>query len=121
MGSEAILLVEDEPSVRDLVRHVLAGHGYRVTMAASGEEALALAHPGTLAIDLLLTDAVMPGTSGPALAASLRQRYPALRVMLRSGFSEHPMLDAGPSDMRLLLKPFRPDELVRVVREHLDS
>jgi two-component system cell cycle sensor histidine kinase/response regulator CckA len=121
MGSEAILLVEDEPSVRDLVRHVLAGHGYRVTMAASGEEALALAHPGTLAIDLLLTDAVMPGTSGPALAASLRQRYPALRVMLMSGFSEHPMLDAGPSDMRLLLKPFRPDELVRVVREHLDG
>jgi len=62
----------------------------------------------------------MPGISGPSLAVTLIERYPALKVLVVSGFSEHPLLTSS-STFRVLSKPFRPDDLLRAVREQLDA
>jgi CheY-like chemotaxis protein len=120
-GTERILLVEDESAVRELVRRVLQRRGYQVVAASSGEEALDIASNGDFTADLLLTDAVMPGISGPTLAMTLTKRHPRLRVLIMSGFTEHPMLADGAERFRLLSKPFRPDDLLRTVREQLDA
>ncbi len=120
-GSQCILLVEDEPAVRELVHRILDRHGYRVIAAASGGEAVALATAQALAVDLLLTDAVMPGMSGPTLAMTMIDRYPALKVLVISGFTDHPLLTSTATRFRLLAKPFRPDDLLRAVREQLDG
>jgi PAS domain S-box-containing protein len=120
-GCERILLVEDEKSVRELVHRVLDRQGYRVTAAASGEEALQIIDSEQVTIDLLLTDAVMPGISGPTLAMTLLNRNPSLRVLVISGFSDHPLLTSGTTRFRVLSKPFRPDDLLRAVREQLDG
>jgi PAS domain S-box-containing protein len=120
-GCENILLVEDEASVRDLVQRVLDRHGYRVTAAGSGEEALQMVDSHDVTVDLLLTDAVMPGMSGPTLAITLLNRNPKLKVLVISGFSDHPLLTSGTTRFRVLSKPFRPDDLLRAVREQLDG
>jgi two-component system cell cycle sensor histidine kinase/response regulator CckA len=120
-GTETIPLVEDELSVRELVQRVLSRQGYHVLAAASGEEALLLTAAAERPIDLLLTDAVMPGISGPSLAVTLIDRYPALKVLVISGFSEHPLLTSSTTRFRVLSKPLRPDDLLRAVREQLDA
>jgi PAS domain S-box-containing protein len=117
-----ILLVEDEASLRDIAKELLEASGYTVVAAASGAEALALAeHRPTGAIQLLLTDVVMPGMSGPALAQSIRARWPAVNVLYMSGYShdavqKHGLLEAG---TRILAKPFSLNTLVRSVEEAL--
>jgi CheY-like chemotaxis protein len=100
---------------------VLDRQGYRVTAAASGEEALQIIDSEQVTIDLLLTDAVMPGISGPTLAMTLLNRNPRLRVLVISGFSDHPLLTSGTTRFRVLSKPFRPDDLLRAMREQLDG
>jgi two-component system, cell cycle sensor histidine kinase and response regulator CckA len=107
--------------VREIVHRILDRHGYRVIVAASGDEAVALATAQPLAVDLLLTDAVMPGMSGPTLAMTMIGRYPALKVLVISGFTDHPLLTSTTTRFRLLAKPFRPDDLLRAVREQLDG
>jgi DNA-binding NtrC family response regulator len=82
---------------------------------------LLLATAETPAVDLLLTDAVMPGMSGPTLAMTMIERYPALKVLVISGFTDHPLLTSTTTRFRLLAKPFRPDDLLRAVREQLDG
>jgi CheY-like chemotaxis protein len=122
-GSETILLVEDEDAVRDLTRRCLEARGYRVIEASSAEDAekeLAT-HPTRL--DLLLTDVVMPGASGPELARRLQGERPDLNVLFVSGYTDdsmaaHRVLDPGAS---FLQKPFTPDTLARKVREVLDA
>jgi DNA-binding response OmpR family regulator len=122
-GRETILVVEDEAPVRHLAVRVLRGAGYRVLAAEGADEAdrLADAHDG--ALDLLLTDVVMPGRSGPALADGLTARRAGLRVLFMSGYTdgqlqEHGVLLPG---VTLLAKPFTPDQLVRRVRTALDG
>ena len=122
-GTETVLLVEDEPSIRVVAARVLAGRGYTVLTAANGEDALrvARAHPGT--VDLLLTDVVMPGMSGSTLARQLLAERPGLRVLYMSGYTDadivhHGVLDAG---TMFLEKPFTPQVLARHVRDALDT
>jgi CheY-like chemotaxis protein len=122
-GHETILVVEDEQEVRTTVEQFLAQLGYQVLQAAQPEAALALAARQAGAIDLLLTDVVMPGMSGRELAHRLRPTRPALRVLYMSGYTanviaHHGVLDA---DIAFLPKPFTRDELARKVREVLDA
>ena len=120
-GTVTVLVVEDEPSVRELVRAALARTGYRVLAARDGDEALtrAAAHAGR--IDLLLTDVVMPGLNGRELALRFRQARPDGRVLFMSGYAADVVSDQGAlaGDAELLLKPFTPVELEARVRAAL--
>ena len=122
-GSETILLVEDEPAVRNVAIRVLMNQGYLVLAASNGEEALALAERVGGAIDLVLTDVVMPDLAGPELVARLVERWPGMRALYMSGYAEgdksrHRLRDPKTS---LLQKPFSADNLVHMVREVLDE
>ncbi len=120
---ETVLVVEDEEGVRELVRRVLVGYGYRVLDARHGRDALLEAdhYPGR--IDLLVTDVVMPEMSGPALAAELRERRPELRVLYMSGYTTEEIVRRGDGGAvtTLLQKPFAGEELARLVRTSLDD
>ena len=122
-GSETVLLVEDEEIVRDLGVRILAGLGYRVMHAGTGDEAIALAMEHGERIDLLLTDVVMPGMSGRELANRLTRIHPETRVLFTSGYTDnaivhHGVLDEGVS---FIGKPYTPSALARKVREVLDK
>jgi two-component system, cell cycle sensor histidine kinase and response regulator CckA len=121
-GTETILLVEDNDAVRELARRTLAPRGYTVVEAASAEEALEVIGKGPEP-DLLLTDIVMPGLSGPNLAARLLQERPALRVMYMSGYSGDDAAAHGPVwlGVPLVQKPFTPQQLAERVRTVLDG
>jgi signal transduction histidine kinase len=122
-GREAILVVEDEATVRHLVLRYLESLGYRVLVAMNGHEALRLAEVHAGKIDLVLSDVVMPVMGGPELAERLRAREPGLPILYMSGFTEEIPGggDGHPSAGPLLLKPFTLDTLARTVRQALDS
>jgi len=122
-GSETILLVEDQPEVRNLIRRVLEARGYHVLVAASGHDALRLTvhHVGT--IDLLVTDVMMPGMSGREVALLLAPAHPRMRALYLSGYTQESimrdaMLEPG---IAFLQKPFTADALAAKVREVLES
>ncbi len=121
-GSETILLVEDEASLRELVRECLEASGYRVLEASHGTAALEVGerHPGR--IDLLMTDVVMPGMSGRELAEHVRVPRPEIRTLYMSGYTDDAVVLHGvlAEDMALLQKPFTAAELARRVRDVLD-
>jgi signal transduction histidine kinase len=116
-GSETILLVEDEEPVRRLLRRSLERHGYAVIAAASPLEAIRESRRRRGAIDLLVTDAVLPRLSGRDLAARLERDRPGLPALLISG---RPGEAGRPGGAALLRKPFAPREFLRRVREELD-
>ena len=118
-GSGTVLVVEDEEAVRVLAKRVLAARGYQVLDARSASEALALTDEGRRRIDLLVTDVVMPGMGGPALAERLVAAQPGLRVLYISGYAEEAIRRQGslPAGGALLEKPFTADQLARRVRE----
>ena len=122
-GSETIVLVEDEDSLRRIARTVLETRGYNVLVASSGAEALQVfaSHAGP--IDLLVTDAVMPGMSGRSLSHRVRAAYPGTRVLLMSGYSQDAVALQGELEpgTAFLQKPFVPNMLARKVREALDA
>ncbi len=122
-ADETVLVVEDEEAVRALARRVLMARGYRVLTAAGAEEALALVGDGREKIDLLVTDVVMPGMGGPALAERLVDSRPDLRVLYISGYAEEAIQRHGtlPAGGALLEKPFTADELTIRVREVLSA
>ncbi len=122
-GSETILLVEDEPAVRNVAIRVLMNQGYFVLAAANGEEALALAEKVGGGINLVLTDVVMPDLGGPELVERLLERWPGMRAAYMSGYAEGDKLRRGMQDsnISLLQKPFSADSLVLMVREVLDQ
>jgi nitrogen-specific signal transduction histidine kinase/CheY-like chemotaxis protein len=122
-GTETILLVEDEPQVRDLARRVLERVGYTVLAAADGETATAIADRQGGHIHLLVTDMVLPHLSGRELAARLSIHRPAIKVLYISGTSDASiaklrLLEPG---MAFLEKPFSLDRLLRTVRQTLDD
>jgi len=117
-GSGTVLVVEDEEMVRTLLRKTLGKCGYRVLEAAGGAEALAIAAAYPDAIDLLLSDLVMPGMSGRELHARILPLRPDIRALFVSGYSADAVADPGPAS-RFLAKPFTPSDLVRRVREAL--
>ena len=113
-----ILLVEDEETVRRIAARCLERAGYRVLAVGDGEDALRLA-AATPRIDLLLTDVVMPGMSGPRLADHLRAARPELPVLFMSGFSRDLPESLAPPPGALLQKPFSPETLAARVAETL--
>ena len=123
VGDETILVVEDDELVRDHVVAQLQSLGYHTLAAPNGAAALALVDEGAK-FDLLFTDVVMPGgMSGRQLADELRRRWPSLKVLYTSGYTEnaivhHGRLDAG---VALLNKPYRKADLARMVREVLSA
>jgi two-component system, cell cycle sensor histidine kinase and response regulator CckA len=118
--AESILLVEDEPLVRQTTARILRGLGYQVTEAGTAHEALRLAAARATPVDLLLTDVIMPGVSGPDLAARLSAQAPS-RVLFMSGHADVPLAEAELlARSPFLAKPFSPLELARKVREALD-
>jgi two-component system, cell cycle sensor histidine kinase and response regulator CckA len=121
-GSRTVLVAEDEPGVRSPVRRILAAHGYRVLEAEDGAAALRIAEGHEGAIDLLLTDVVMPGMNGGELAHRMRSVRTGIRVVFMSGYSSeavatHGVLSPGAA---FLQKPFTIEELVDRLRDALD-
>jgi PAS domain S-box-containing protein len=114
-----ILVVEDEPAVRRLVRSVLEADGYRVREAANGREALAHIDGNSERIDLILTDVVMPEINGPELVARLNALGHTTRVLFMSGYADGKLLTRGLSDrtVKVLRKPFTSEQLTTRVAE----
>jgi CheY-like chemotaxis protein len=115
-------VVEDERVVRALMVRSLTGLGYQCVEAGNAEEAL-LVLQQQRHIDLVITDVVMPGTSGGDLGLILAERYPTLPVLYTSGFADNDVIRRGLLDAGrpFLQKPFAPRELARKVREVLES
>jgi CheY-like chemotaxis protein len=122
-GSEHVLLVEDDPSVRRLEGAILRSRGYVVIEAASGEEAVELLMSQTTPIHIMLSDVVMPGMGGRDLAERVTSLRPGTKVLLMSGYTDDPLLQVQIRDriVAFLQKPYSPDALARKVREVLDS
>ena len=122
-GSETILVTEDEDAVRTLVQRLLVRLGYRVLVAVDGAEALRVLaeHDGDIA--LLLTDVIMPGMSGPALAAEARLCRPGLRTLFMSGYTDNEIVRGGElgENAVLLAKPFTAEHLALAVRAALQG
>ena len=120
-GHETLLVAEDEPSVRNLVAAALRHDGYRLLLASSAEEALTVADAHDGPIDLLLTDAMMPGKSGVELANLMTARRPGIPVIIMSGYTEETLSVPGMKEpITLLHKPFTPRELRRRIRDVFD-
>ena len=123
-GTETLLVVEDEPSVRHLARGVLESQGYEVLSASNGQDALHVAreHKGS-PIRLVVTDVIMPLMGGKVMAEWLKTTYPDLKILFTSGYTDdaiahHGVLEAG---VEFLPKPYTPATLARKVRELLDE
>jgi two-component system, cell cycle sensor histidine kinase and response regulator CckA len=122
-GSETVLLVEDEDSVREPVRQVLQRIGYTVLEAREGDEALKICNQHDGEISLLVTDVVMPRMGGRDLAEHLVPMHPKMKVLYLSGYTDDAVLRHGVTEAAtpFLQKPFTPEALARKVREVLDS
>ncbi|MBS1840158.1 MAG: response regulator [Acidobacteria bacterium] len=118
---ETILLVEDEPDLRELIENVLTAHGYSVISLPSPLQAELLVKNHKGALDLLLTDVIMPGMRGPQLAEHLLKLRPAMKVLFMSGYTSNSITDLGSLEDRahFLEKPFVPTTLLLKVKETL--
>jgi CheY-like chemotaxis protein len=121
-GSETVLLVEDEESIRNLVSELLGKNGYKVLAAKNGNEALETGRRHSGPVHLLLTDVMMAGMSGPELAKQLSAFRPEARVLYMSGYADRSFSQHSTdlSDTLFLQKPFTRDGLMRKVRQCLD-
>ena len=122
-GTEHILLVEDDASVRRLSKELLTRLGYSVTEAASGRAGLALGSDDTRHFDLALCDVILGDMSGPAVAEALSALRPSIRVLYMSGYTDEAIVRTGVLDegKPFLQKPFTPMQLARKIREVLDE
>jgi DNA-binding NtrC family response regulator len=122
-GSETILLVEDEESLREVTCAYLTNKGYSVITASESESAYAAAGGSAHPIDLLLTDVILPGTSGVHLAQHLSKDRPQMRVLYVSGYTADTIVHHGGHDQNFafLTKPFSLPTLARKIRSILDS
>lgn len=119
-GSECILVVEDDPAVRRIAQRALQELGYKVHSAGGGAEALGLA-PAIPDLQLVVTDVVMPGMSGPQLASQLRETIPGIEVLFTSGYTQDDLVRQGlrREEVSFLEKPFSPEKLGHAVRATL--
>ncbi|MFY9947837.1 MAG: response regulator [Candidatus Sulfotelmatobacter sp.] len=122
VGSETVLLVEDESLVRRAIQEALQSAGYRVITAENAARALDAYHECSVPVDLLLSDVVMPEISGHALAQSLFALCPHIRIMLISGYMEElSPRELSPFRKEYLAKPFSISTLLKRIRETLDG
>jgi two-component system, cell cycle sensor histidine kinase and response regulator CckA len=122
-GTETILIAEDEPDLRELARIFLEGYGYKVLAAGSAKQAIQTAAIFAGPIDLLLTDVIMPGMSGPQLAEQILSKRPQTRIVYMTGYTDdmvvqHKVLEPG---VKVLQKPFGKADLALKVRSTLDE
>jgi two-component system cell cycle sensor histidine kinase/response regulator CckA len=122
-GTETLLLVEDEAAVRGSARRLLERHGYTVIEARHGADALRIIEAGDQAVDLVITDVVMPEMGGRELVERLRTRHPGVKVLFMSGYSERTVASDGvmPPGTGFVEKPFTIEQLTRRTRELLDG
>lgn len=122
-GSETVLLVEDEDSVRELARRILEMYGYVVLEAAGGDDTRRICEGHEGRINLMLTDVVMPGANGRELAQMVAPLQPEMKVLYMSGYTDDAIVQHGAlsADTPFLQKPFTPATLARKVREVLDK
>jgi two-component system cell cycle sensor histidine kinase/response regulator CckA len=122
-GSETILVAEDEEAVRHLARRILEAGGYTVLAAAHPAQALEIAGAHSGSIDLLVTDVIMPGMSGPRLSERLSALRPGIKVLFISGYADAEIAERGVlhAETALLQKPFTPEALLRRVRDVLEA
>jgi PAS domain S-box-containing protein len=122
-GTETILLVEDDEAVRELTETVLSSYGYKLLVAQDAEHAQRLSEIPGIDIQLVLTDVVMPLLSGRELVLRLTRKYPHLRVLYMSGYTDNVIASGGVLEpgLAFLQKPFTPAVLARKVREVLDA
>jgi CheY-like chemotaxis protein len=122
-GRETILLVDDEPALRELGQELLQDHGYRVFLAPSGELALQMVEANPYRYDLVLLDVIMPGMGGERCLEELLKRVPELKVILVSGFSAsgsaREFMERGAKGF--VFKPYRLAQLLRAIRAALDG
>jgi two-component system cell cycle sensor histidine kinase/response regulator CckA len=123
-GTETILLVEDDPALREMAATLLRRLGYTVSATADGLEALNLKHqPGAGHMDLLFTDVVLPHMGGKELADRVQSLYPRTKILFTSAYTENAIVHQGVLNkgVAILQKPFTPGELARKVRDILDQ
>ena len=122
-GSENVLLVEDDKTLRNLAVKVLKQYGYSVIEAQHGEQALSICDQHEGPIHLMITDVVMPGMSGRELAGRLQSLRPEIKVLYMSGYTDNVIVHHGvlAPGVNFIEKPFSPGGLVRKVREVLDG
>jgi NO-binding membrane sensor protein with MHYT domain/nitrogen-specific signal transduction histidine kinase len=120
-GTETVLLVEDDAVVRQLAERSLQMRGYRLLVAGHADDAVRISRQHVGPIHLILTDVVLPGTSGPKLAARIAEQRPEIRVLYMSGFTENAIVHHGvlDADTEFIQKPFTPAALAAKVREVL--
>jgi len=120
---ETVLIVEDEMAILNLVKRILTGLDYRILDASTPDQALELAKAHAGQLHLLITDVVMPGMNGHALARQLRARHPGLKVLFMSGYTADAIAHRGVLDsgVHFIQKPFSRNDLAAKVRETLDS
>jgi len=120
-GNETILIAEDEESVRRPVIQLLEGAGYKTLAARNGREAIALLDRHLDDVDLIILDVVMPELGGPETWLLMREMRPGLRVIFATGYADERYREHLPPDAEVLAKPFRAEELLRLVRRRLDA
>ncbi|HUO60460.1 MAG TPA: ATP-binding protein [Candidatus Acidoferrales bacterium] len=119
-GTETILVIEDQEALRELTSHILESGGYHVLQAEDGYAALEISRNCDRNIDLVLSDVVMPGMSGPEVVKELRRRRPELKAILVTGHAEESVVGASDLNAQIMTKPFTPESLFRTVRQVLD-
>jgi PAS domain S-box-containing protein len=122
-GQETVLLVEDDDRVRNAMKRILVSYGYRVLVARGGAEAIALAKEYGEALDLVLSDVIIPGLSGPDTVREVQKHAPRVKPLFMSGYTDHAILRDGvlQAGMNFIQKPFAPKTLARKLREILDA
>jgi two-component system cell cycle sensor histidine kinase/response regulator CckA len=122
-GHETVLVIEDDAQVRTMVRRILTSHSYNILEARDGDEAVAVAKAHAGAIDLILSDVVIPGVSGPEIVQQVQRHRGGTRSLFMSGYTDHAVLRDRilAAGANFIQKPFAPVALANKVREVLDA